>query len=100
LFTFIFAYAALAEPTPWQAKFNAYVKGLPQDATAFLERVDGCDHFGGEEPYDEQRRKEILEAVTKLKCDSVDKDRDALLKKYKKQTQIVNKIKNFPAALN
>lgn len=99
LLILILVSTALAEPTPWQAKFNSYVKGLPQDAVSLLERVDGCDHFGGEEPYDEQRRKETLEAVTKLKCDSVDKDRDALLKKYKKQSPIVNKIKNFPAAI-
>ncbi len=89
-----------AEPTPWQAKFNSYIKGLPKDAVSLLERIDGCDHFGGEEPYDEQRKKEILKAVTKLKCDNLNKDRNALLKKYKKQTSIVNKIKNFPAELN
>lgn len=100
IFTSIFAFTALAEPTPWQAKFNSYVKGLPKDAVSLLERVDSCDHFAGEEAYDELRKKEILEAVTKLKCHSIEEDRNALMKKYEKQTHIVDKIKNFPAALN
>jgi hypothetical protein len=30
---------------------------LPEDVTAFVERRDGCDHFRGEYPYDEDRRK-------------------------------------------
>lgn len=100
LLALVFTLTSFAEPTPWQVKFNTYVKGLPQDTISLLERVDGCEHFGGEESYDEQRRKEILEAVTKLKCDTIDRDRDALLKKYENKTEIVNKIKNFPAALN
>ena len=100
LFILIFASAALTDTSPWQAKFNSYVKGLPTDVITLLKRVDGCDHFAGEEPYDEQRRIEILKALTKLKCARIDKDRDALLKKYKKQNQIVNKIENFQSTLN
>ncbi|MES2027180.1 MAG: hypothetical protein V4448_16645 [Pseudomonadota bacterium] len=42
-----------------QAKF-------PADAARFIERRDGCDHFRGEEPYDEERRKFLLDNIATL----------------------------------
>lgn len=95
-----FTLSSFAVTTPWQDKFNLYVKGLPKEVISILERVDGCIHFGSEEPYDEQRKNEILRAVKKLKCDSIDKDRSVILKKYKNQNSIINKINKFPEALN
>jgi hypothetical protein len=55
---------------------------LPADVKALVDRHEGCDHWAGEEPYDEARGKEIAAAVRKLKCDRIDKDVAALRRKY------------------
>ncbi|MET4615322.1 hypothetical protein ABIA71_000885 [Stenotrophomonas sp. 2619] len=35
---------------------------MPADVRAFLERENTCQHFAGEEPYDEERRQELEQA--------------------------------------
>jgi hypothetical protein len=41
----------------WAAK--DLKKGQPQDAALFIDRYVECNHWGGEEPYDAERKKEI-----------------------------------------
>ncbi len=53
-----------------------------QDVTAHIKKMEACHHWGGEEAYDENRGKEILAAVTKLGCDSIDKEMKSLKSKY------------------
>lgn len=86
---------AHAEVTPWEVKFKAYVNGLPSDVVTLLQRTDICNHWGGEEPYNKERAKQIAEAMKKSKCDSVDTDTKQLLEKYKGEPKVVEKIKNF-----
>lgn len=92
--------SAIAKVIPWEEKFNSYIKGLPRDVTALLKRMDGCNHFGGEEPYDEARAEEISKAVNTLKCTDVENDKKNLMKKYKARPKIIKKINNFPTALD
>ena len=66
----------------------------PTDVATFLERSDECEHWAGEEPYDAARRKEIEQAVKKLKCETVDDDRGALLKKYKDTPSVTTLLNN------
>jgi hypothetical protein len=51
------------------------------DVVAFLDKKESCDHFSGEEPYDEERRKYIEDATKG--CDKLEPRRKALLKKYR-----------------
>lgn len=88
----IFSYS---EPTPWETKFNNYIKGLPAEVAALLKRTDDCNRWGGEEPYDKERAKQIAEAMKKSKCDLVEKDTKNFLVKYKDKPQIIDKIKKF-----
>jgi hypothetical protein len=37
----------------------------PEDVRCFVENAAMCEHFAGEEPYDEERRTEILAALGK-----------------------------------
>lgn len=85
--------------TPWEVKMANYLKGLPNDVVLLIQRMDNCDHWAGEDGYDEERAKEIEAAVSKLKCESIDADRARILKKYKSKKSVVNKIKNYPAGL-
>lgn len=38
---------------------------MPTDVQAFLARENTCQHFAGEEPYDDERRRELEEASAK-----------------------------------
>ncbi|MBH1432623.1 hypothetical protein I5U42_15070 [Stenotrophomonas maltophilia] len=45
---------------------------MPADVQAFLARENTCQHFAGEEPYDEERRRELEEASAKY-CEGREK---------------------------
>jgi hypothetical protein len=51
------------------------------DVIAYLDKQASCAHFGGEEPYDEERR-QFIEAAMKG-CDKLEAKRHALLRKYR-----------------
>lgn len=49
------------------------------DAVArFLERAENCEHWMGEEPYDDARRAEINRNLSDLRCTTVRRDGEAL----------------------
>jgi hypothetical protein len=59
------------------------VPKLPEDIKSYLERVMLCEHFRGEEPYDDERAAYINDQLTKMRCeDVVSKDIWALEEKY------------------
>ncbi|AUI07449.1 MULTISPECIES: hypothetical protein [Stenotrophomonas] len=45
---------------------------MPADVQAFLARENTCQHFAGEEPYDDERRRELEEASVKY-CEGREK---------------------------
>jgi hypothetical protein len=69
------------------------IKGQPKDVAAVAERIAMCAHFGGEEPYDAARRREILAAVKKYRCDKLDQDEAALRKRYKGNSSVLGGFK-------
>lgn len=60
-------------------------KGQPKDIQTFLERSAACQHFGGEEGYDAERRAFLNKQWKKYKCERIDRDLLRLKKKYAKQ---------------
>ena len=49
------------------------------DALArFIERAEMCEHFAGEEPYDDARRAEIDRNLSDLRCTTITRDGEAL----------------------
>lgn len=70
-----------------QAKF-------PADVARFIERRDGCDHFRGEEPYDEERRKFLLDNITAL-CTGTDNKLAQLKKKYAGRPEVIRKLNDY-----
>ncbi|MES2017184.1 MAG: hypothetical protein V4484_11870 [Pseudomonadota bacterium] len=78
LFLCVAALRAVAEDDPLvQLK-----KGQPKDVAILIERLVGCNHWSGEEPYDAGRKKEIASAMTNLKCDRLDADEAKALKRH------------------
>lgn len=88
-----------ARKTPWEQKIDKYVQGLPASAKALIFRMDGCQHWAGEEPTSEVRATQIEKAMKELDCEGVEREKSQLLKKYKNQTKITKKISEFPQAL-
>lgn len=46
--------------------------GMPADVQTFIERENSCQHFAGEEPYDDARRRELEAAIARF-CDDREK---------------------------
>ena len=61
---------------------------LPADVAALKEKYDTCEHFAGEEPYDDARRKEI-EAAIEANCRPVKNALPGLKAKYKDNAQVM-----------
>ena len=67
---------------------------LPADAARFVERRDGCDHFRGEEPYDEERRKFLEQRIRQL-CIGTDRALANLKKKYRDNRPVVDQLNAY-----
>jgi hypothetical protein len=71
----------------------------PPDIAAYVERRKGCNHFGGEEPYDKARLAEINRAVAKLNCNALETDEKALLRRYRSTPVFLQQIRAAKDAL-
>lgn len=67
---------------------------LPPDVARYVEKRDGCDHFRGEDPYDEERRRFLLKRTTEL-CVGTDKRLAALKKKYRNDAAVMKKLDEY-----
>jgi hypothetical protein len=76
---------------------DAIKKGQPEDVVQFINRHVECVHWGGEEPYDEERKKEIFAAVEKLGCLQLDDNERALRKKYAKDSGVLKAVDRIKA---
>ncbi len=71
----------------------------PPDIAAYVERRKGCNHFGGEEPYDKARAAQINRAVAKLDCRALEADEKALLRRYRSTPAFLKQIRAARDAL-
>jgi len=81
--------AASDDPPP----LAALRKGMPADVSDFIRRAVVCNHWAGEEPYDEDRRAQIAAAVQSLGCRALDTDQMALSRKYAGQAEVLRRLK-------
>jgi hypothetical protein len=63
-------------------------KGQPKVVADLIDRIVECNHWGGEEAYDAERREQIRSAVAKLRCDMLDADEEKLLATVGKEVRI------------
>ena len=63
----------------------------PADVSAFIEQRDLCDHFRGEEPYDEERRKFLEKNIVEL-CTGTDRKLADLKEKYRGNSAIIERL--------
>jgi hypothetical protein len=67
---------------------------LPADVARFVERRDGCDHFRGEEPYDDERRRFLEQRIRKL-CIGTDRTLANLKKKYRDDRPVMDRLNAY-----
>lgn len=77
---------AVDAPAPTLAE---RVAAQPKAVRKFIARRTECNHWGGEEPYDADRRREIERAVRGLRCDRLDRDEVRLLRRYKGRSALI-----------
>ena len=81
LFVFAPCYSAAADQTDeW-----------PADVATFIEQRDLCDHFRGEEPYDEERRKFLEKNIVEL-CTGTDSKLANLKEKFRGNSAIIERL--------
>ena len=68
-------------------------QGQPKEVAELIERVVGCNHWSGEEPYDAERKKEISSALAELKCNRLASDESRAAKKYAKNSKALKAVK-------
>lgn len=71
----------------------ALKKGLPPEVAEMIERTVGCSHWAGEEPYDDERKKEISAALKELKCDRLTRDEASISKRYANRPKVIDALK-------
>jgi len=72
-----------------QLKYDtSHYKSYPRDVKCYLDNAGACEHIAGEEPYDEERSKEIGRAILKL-CGDAQNQSISLLKKYGSDAELV-----------
>ncbi|MBC2651721.1 hypothetical protein H7F50_09990 [Novosphingobium flavum] len=62
--------------------FARVLRQAPPDLRAVVERRLGCNHWGGEEPYDAERAAQIRDAAARLKCRSLERDEARMRSRY------------------
>jgi hypothetical protein len=67
---------------------------LPQDVSSFIEKRDLCDHFRGEDPYDEERRAFLEENLVKF-CTGTDAALAELKQKYHNNPSIMDVLNRY-----
>ena len=67
---------------PYYTAASDQAEEWPADVAAFIETRDRCDHFRGEEPYDEERRKFLEKNINEL-CTGTDRKLADLKEKYR-----------------
>lgn len=57
-----------------------------------VQRMVGCNHFLGEEPYDEERRKQIQDAIDSMACSKLPADEVRIRHKYRNNRSALDAI--------
>jgi hypothetical protein len=89
-----FATTASARPDGRWKDFYGEMQStpIPIDAQALINDAQGCQHFGGEDPYDAERARQINAAFRQLRCATLDARHRHILKKYRANRLITGRI--------
>lgn len=72
----------------------AFAEQLPADVATFIDDHQNCEHFSGEEPYDEERRAFLNEQLQG--CDQLESRRATLQQRYASDPEILRHLEQYP----
>jgi hypothetical protein len=84
----IFALLLLANAFPTD-EVRARVERAPKKVASFIERRAYCNHFLGEEPYDNARAAELAKTIRELRCNRIDQDERNLRRVYRNSPKML-----------
>jgi hypothetical protein len=67
---------------------------IPEEVKQFQKERDLCDHFRGEDGYDQERRKFLREQM-EIYCTGSDTKLSSLRLKYQNDKAVLNSLKNY-----
>ena len=67
---------------------------MPRDVREFVDERESCDHWRGEEGYDDERKAEIARATCQA-CQGTDSKLACLKRKYRANARIIEKLSAF-----
>ncbi len=70
-------------------ELRARVAEQPRVVRHFVARRAMCNHFAGEEPYDEARRREIERALRRDRCGQIEADEVALRHRFARYPAVI-----------
>jgi hypothetical protein len=86
--------AVMAEAPSKPAQADPAKPNLPNDVAIFIGKREGCDHFRGEEAYDEERGQFINDNLERL-CTGTDAELGGLKAKYAARADIMERLSEF-----
>lgn len=96
--TILLALACAACTAPGVSASGTSDAALPRDVARFIERRDMCEHFSGEEPYDEARRAE-LNARLEETCTGTDAELQRLRTRYGSNKAVMARLAGYEARI-
>lgn len=89
----LIAVPAKPEPVDDEAPgVRALQEGMPPEVRDFIRRAVNCNHWAGEEPYNEERRAQMAAAVSSLRCRELDTDQKELRSRHAKDAAVLARI--------
>jgi hypothetical protein len=67
---------------------------LPADVAAFIDDHQNCEHFSGEEPYDEERRAFLNQQLQG--CDQLESRRATLQQRHAAEPELLRRLEQYP----
>ena len=79
-----------------ESEFRARIKAAPPDVAAFVSRRISCNHWEGEsDPAGNirERENEVRQALSSLRCQSIERDERRLQRKYRRNEQLIRLLR-------
>jgi hypothetical protein len=93
---FLLGIATIAAGGMARAGAASSAGALPAEISSFVDRRSGCEHWGGEEAYDDARGREIDAAMKKLDCVDIERDQARLRKRYAHSPAVLKILAQAP----
>jgi hypothetical protein len=75
-------------------------KTAPPEVAHFITRSLECWHWRGEEPYDDERRRQIISGMQQLRCEELGGDEERLATRYRERHDVLDLLNEARKSLD